>query len=161
MAHNGKWQQRVRSSSVQVMVCCFVSCQAIPWNNADLLSIAPLTKFNESRIQIQHLSFYKMHLEMQLNVNWHKYCSGFFIAILKSYMCALYAVWPRMAIITQWLIDKWKLWGLWWKWFCDRQHLVYIHIENGTTKCVNILSQEWIIFMTYENINYFCQCKPQ
>ena len=50
--------------------------QAIIWNNAGILLIAPLgTNFSENLIRILTYSFTKMHLKM-LSVKWHPFCLG-------------------------------------------------------------------------------------
>ena len=51
--------------------------QAITWTNADLLSIGPLeTNFSEVGIEIQNLSFMKMHLKTT-SPKWQPFCLGF------------------------------------------------------------------------------------
>ena len=73
--HRAAYMRRwTGSASVQVMACRLFGAKAIIWTNADFLSIGPLgTNFSEIRIEMQNVSFMKMHLNL-LSAKWRPFC---------------------------------------------------------------------------------------
>ena len=62
------------SALVQIMACRMFGTKPLPEINAGLLSIGPLgTHLSEIRIEVQHISFMKMHLKLS-SVKWRPFC---------------------------------------------------------------------------------------
>ena len=91
-----------------------VPCQAITWNNADLLSIGPLgTNFSEIWPKIQNFSFIKMYLKMS-SAKWRPFCPGrdelnlWLSKVLandrRRYICNIFSHWlrPSPAMDRKW-----------------------------------------------------------
>ena len=80
-----------------------VRCQAITWTNADLLSIGPLgTNFSEIQIEIENISFMKMHVKMSSS-KWRTFCYGEdeLNGFVSLFLLVLWSLWYAKKILAK------------------------------------------------------------